>query len=168
MLIYGGKSAGCAPEVNQGQRVVRDMTDGLEGHTVTTDNLFTSYALAEELLKRKTALVGTIRRNKPELPPHLLQTRARPPRSSEFVFRKTTTAVSYVPKRGENVLLLSTKHREPAVSGGEHQKPVMIMDYNRCKGAVDSLDQVCAISNNNSHIYFIYTSFCGFLKSRHI
>ncbi|KAK7130472.1 hypothetical protein R3I93_019962 [Phoxinus phoxinus] len=130
MQIYAGKSAGCAPEVKQGQRVVRDMTDGLEGHTVTTDNFFTSYALAEELLKKKK-----------ELPPHLLQTRARAPRSSEFAFRKTTTAVSYVPKRGKNLLLLSTKHREPAVSGEEHQKPVMIMDYNRCKGAVDSLDK---------------------------
>ncbi|CAM4568341.1 unnamed protein product [Leuciscus chuanchicus] len=99
---YTTKSTGCAPEVNQGHRVVRDMTDGLEGHTVTTDNFFTSYALAEELLKKKIALVGTIQRNKPELPPHLLQTRARAPRSSEYAFRKTTTAVSYVPKWGKN------------------------------------------------------------------
>ncbi|CAM4572486.1 unnamed protein product [Leuciscus chuanchicus] len=50
-----------------------------------------------------------------------------------MVFRRVTKA---------DVLLLSTKHREPAVSGEEHQKPVMIMDYNRCKGAVNSLDKV--------------------------
>lgn len=51
-------------------------------------------------------------------------------------------AVSYMPKRGKNVLLLSTKHREPAVSDGEKKKPAAILDYNRCKGGVDNLDKV--------------------------
>ncbi|XP_071396353.1 piggyBac transposable element-derived protein 4-like [Centroberyx affinis] len=141
MQIYTGKPAG-SPEVNQGQRVVLEMTEGLQGNTVTCDNFFTSYALAEELLRRKLALVGTIRKNGPELPPQLLQTRQRAPRSSRFAFTRTHTAVSYVPKRGKNVLLLSTKHREPAVSHTEHQKPTIITDYNRCKGSVDNLDKV--------------------------
>lgn len=64
------------------------MTEGLQGNTVTCDNFFTSYALAEELLKRKTALVGTIRMNKPELPPQLLQTKQRALLSSLFAFKK--------------------------------------------------------------------------------
>ncbi|XP_042611078.1 piggyBac transposable element-derived protein 1-like [Cyprinus carpio] len=112
------------------------------GNTVTCDNFFTSYGLAEELLKRKMALVGTIRRNKPELPPQLLQIKHRALLSSLFAFTKTHTAVSYVPKQGKNVLLLSTKHREPALSDTEKKKPVIITDYNRCKGGVNNLDKV--------------------------
>uniref|UniRef100_UPI003AB0FFAC piggyBac transposable element-derived protein 4-like n=1 Tax=Centroberyx gerrardi TaxID=166262 RepID=UPI003AB0FFAC len=141
MQIYTGKAAD-SPEVNQGKRVVLDMTEGLRGNTVTCDNFFTSYALAEELLRRKMAVVGTIRKTKPELPPQLLQTRQRAPQSSLFAFTKTHTLVSYIPRRGKNVLLLSTKHREPAVSDKEHKKPTIIMDYNHCKGGVDNLDKV--------------------------
>ncbi|KAJ8358228.1 hypothetical protein AAFF_G00021470 [Aldrovandia affinis] len=115
MQVYTGKQEGARPEVNQGRRVVLELTEELQGygHTVSCDNFFTSYALAEELLRRKMALVGTIRRNKP----NLLQTRQRAILSSVFAFTKTHTAVSYVPKRGRNVLLLSTKHREPSVVG---------------------------------------------------
>lgn len=118
---------------------------GVQGNTVTCDDFFTSYGLAEELLKRKMALVGTIRTNKPELPPKLLQIKHRALLSSLFAFTKTHTAVSNVPKRGKNVLLLSTKHREPAVSDTEKKKPVIITDYNRCKGGVDNLEEVVVL-----------------------
>lgn len=142
MQIYTGKPPGSSREVNQGMRVTLQLTEGLQGHTVTCDNFFTSFALAEELLRRKLALVGTIRKNKPELPPQLLQLRQREILSSVFAFTKTAMAVSYMPKRGKNVLLLSTKHREPAVSDGENRKPAVILDYNRCKSGVDTLDKV--------------------------
>lgn len=171
MQIYTGKPAGSPPEVNQGKRVVLDMTEGLQGKTVTCDSFFTSYALAEELLKKKMTLVGAIRKNKPELPPQLLQTKQRAPRSSLFAFTKTHTLVSYIAKRRRNVLLLSTKHREPSVSNEEQRKPTMILDYNRCKGGVDNLDKVCAL--NDTHIGLFYqgshtfsnTKFKAFLRT---
>nr|XP_033504757.1 piggyBac transposable element-derived protein 4-like [Epinephelus lanceolatus] len=139
--IYLGKTDG-VPEVGQGQRVVTEMTRGLQGITVTCDNFFTSYALGQELLRRKIALIGTIRKNKPELPPNLLQIRGRAALSSLFAFTKNTTAVSYVPKRGKNVILISTRHREATVTEGPKKKPEIIMEYNRCKGGVDTLDKV--------------------------
>lgn len=74
MQVYTGKPRGGQPERNQGMRVVLDLTTGLQGHTVTCDNFFTSYALGQELLKRKMTMVGTVRRNKPELPSALLTT----------------------------------------------------------------------------------------------
>ncbi|XP_025754432.1 piggyBac transposable element-derived protein 4-like [Oreochromis niloticus] len=77
-----------------------------------------------------------------ELPPQLLRTRERAIFSSAFTFTLTHTVVSYVPRRGKNVLLLSTKHRTPDVSEEEKRKPVIIQDYNRCKGGVDNLDKV--------------------------
>ncbi|XP_034089798.1 piggyBac transposable element-derived protein 3-like isoform X2 [Gymnodraco acuticeps] len=144
LQVYTGQAAGSGPEVNQGMRVVLEMTEGLQGHIITCDNVFTSFALAEELLRRKLALVGTIRPNKPELPPILLQARARAILSSTFAFPKTHTLVSYIPRRGRNVLLLSTKHRSPDVSDEMKRKPVIIKDYNRCKGGVDNLDKVVA------------------------
>ncbi|XP_013771429.1 piggyBac transposable element-derived protein 4-like [Pundamilia nyererei] len=141
LQVYTGK-AGDRAEVNQGMRVALELTEGLQGNVVTCDNFFTSFALAEELLKRKVALVGTIRKNKPELPPRLLQTRGRAVLLSAFAFTLTHTLVSYVSRRGKNVLLMSTKHRTPDVSGEGKRKPVIIQDYNRCKGGVDNLDKV--------------------------
>lgn len=142
MSVYTGKKDGARPEVNQGKRVVLELVEGLEGHTVTCDNFFTSYGLGEELLRRRIAMVGTIRRNKPELPPKLLEVRQRAILSSIFAFSSTHTAVSYIPKRGKNVILLSTKHHEPAISDEVHRKPIIIMDYNKNKGGVDNLDKV--------------------------
>ncbi|KAJ4922323.1 hypothetical protein JOQ06_019049, partial [Pogonophryne albipinna] len=69
------------------------------------------------------------------------EARARAILSSTFAFTKTHTLVSYIPRRGRNVLLLSTKHRSPDVSDEIKRKPVIIKDYNRCKGGVDNLDK---------------------------
>ncbi|XP_063348689.1 piggyBac transposable element-derived protein 4-like [Pelmatolapia mariae] len=142
LQVYTGRAAGELAEVNQGMRVVLQMTDGLQGHVVTCDNFFTSFELAEELLKNKMALDGTIRQNKTEIPPVLRQTRGRAVYSSTFAFSLKHTLVSYIPRRGRNVLLLSTKHRRPEVSDDERKKPVIINDYNQCKGGVDNLDKV--------------------------
>lgn len=142
MQIYTGKPLDRSREVNQGMRVTLQLTEGLKGHTVTCDNFFTSFPLAEELLKRKMALVGTIRSNKRELPLKLLQLQNRKLLSSRFAFTRTAMAVSYIPKRVKNVLLLSTKHRKPAVSSDEKKKPEVILNYNKCKGGVDNLDKL--------------------------
>ncbi|XP_005914596.1 piggyBac transposable element-derived protein 4 [Haplochromis burtoni] len=143
LQLYTGRSESAKRQVSQGMQVVLDLTDGLKGHTVTMDNFFTSFPLAEELRKRKMALVGTLRINKPELPPQLLNIRHRELMSSVFAFSRNATLVSYVPKKSRNVLLLSTKHREPQVEISGKKKPQIILDYNKCKGAVDHLDQVC-------------------------
>ncbi|XP_070836495.1 large ribosomal subunit protein uL3 isoform X1 [Chaetodon trifascialis] len=142
MSVYTGKKDEAPPEVNQGKRVVLELVEGLQGHTVTCDHFFTSYELGEELLRRKMAMVGTLRRSKPELPPELLEVRQRAILSSVFAFTATHTAVSYLPRRGRNVILLSTKHREPAISNEAHRKPQIILDYNRNKGGVDNLDKI--------------------------
>ncbi|XP_069008593.1 LOW QUALITY PROTEIN: piggyBac transposable element-derived protein 4-like [Embiotoca jacksoni] len=103
LQVYTGKPDGGAPEKNQGMRVVLDMTQGLSGHNITCDNFFfISYKLGQELLKRKLTMVGTIRINK--LPPQLQTTKNRP---SKFVYTAGTSLVSYVPKKGKNVVLMS-------------------------------------------------------------
>lgn len=88
-------------------------------------------------------MVGTIRRNKPELPPALLATQDRDRFSSRFAFTNTHTLVSYCPKKRKNVLPMTILHRDAAVSTGEDKKPDGILDYNVNKGGVDNLDKVC-------------------------
>lgn len=53
MQVYTGKPPGMPREINLGRRIVLDMMDGFQGHIVTCDNFFTSYALGTELLKKK-------------------------------------------------------------------------------------------------------------------
>ncbi|XP_060766902.1 piggyBac transposable element-derived protein 4-like [Neoarius graeffei] len=142
MQVYTGKPTSGGPEKNQGMRVVLDMTEGLRGHNVTCDNFFTSYELGQQLLKRKITMVGTVRKNKPELPPALLASKEREVFSSKFAFTPTTTLVSYLPKKNKNVVLLSTLHRDASISDRADRKPAIILDYNSNKGGVDNLDKV--------------------------
>ncbi|KAF0043669.1 hypothetical protein F2P81_005006 [Scophthalmus maximus] len=93
-------------------------------------------------------MLGTIRRNKPELPQELVFARRRQVFSSRFAFSELATLVSYVPKRGKTVLLLSTGHPRPKIdSQRKDRKPHLILDYNRMKGGMDNLDKVLAAYN---------------------
>ena len=53
------------------------------------------------------------------------------------------TLVSYCPKKMKTVLLMTTLHRDAAVSTREDKKPNAILVYNRSKGGVDNLNKVC-------------------------
>ncbi len=123
LQVYLGRSASAPIERNQGMHIVLELTDELQGHTVTTDNFFTSFPLAEELQKRRMALVGTLRSKEPELPLKLLNIKHKEVLSSVFAFMHNKTTVPYVPKKRRNVLVLSTRHREPEVQGSGKQKP---------------------------------------------
>lgn len=137
--VYTGKKKGESPERNQGMRVVSDLTYGLTGHNLTCDNFFTSYKLAQLLLKRKITMVGTIRKNKPELPKAMLCNEDL--HSSAFYFTADTTVVNYVPKKRKSVILMSTLHNDAIISERNDKKPEIILYYNSTKGAVDTLDQ---------------------------
>ncbi|XP_032419785.1 piggyBac transposable element-derived protein 4-like [Xiphophorus hellerii] len=147
MQMYMGKLPRGIPEKNQGMRVVLDLTVGLREHNVTCHNFFTFYELDHQLLKRKMTMVGTVRKNKPELPHALLSIRGRAVFSSKFAFTPTTTLVSYLPKRNKNVSLLSTLHKTAEISDREDRKPDIILDYNCNKGSVDNLDKVIGMYN---------------------
>lgn len=140
---YLGKPPGSAAEKNQGLRVVNDLVHGLKGHNVTCDNFFTSYDLGQLLLKKQLTMIGTIRKNKPTIPPQLLQKNV-PKFSSTFAFTKDTTLVSYIPKKGKCVVLQSTLHHDRKIADTETKKPEMILDYNNTKGGVDTLDKLAS------------------------
>lgn len=144
--VYIGKPPNGKPEVNQGKRVVLEMTDGLKGRRVTADNFFTSYDLVIELQKRQLSYLGTIRKNKTFLPPLLLDLKKKPVGYSQFVFdnENKISIVSHVPKKNRVVLLMSSDHMNKNIKEDESKKPVMILDYNKTKGGVDLADKFVA------------------------
>ena len=99
MQVYTGKPVTGWPEKNQGMRVVLDMTASLKGHNITCDKIFSSHGLDQELLKRKLTMVGTVRKNKPQLPPALVLTRGREALSSKFAFTDTTSCVIFAQEK---------------------------------------------------------------------
>ena len=58
-----------------------------------------------------------------------------------FGFQQDFTIVSYVPKRGKAVVLLSSSHHSLEIDTEPPFKPEIITDYNQCKAGVDTLDQ---------------------------
>jgi hypothetical protein len=62
--------------------------------------------------------------------------------SSLFGFQDGLTIVSFVPKNNKAVLLLTSKHHDSQVDN-KTGKPIVILDYNKTKGAVDTFDQLC-------------------------
>jgi hypothetical protein len=55
---------------------------------------------------------------------------------------KPITLISYVPKRNKVVLLLSSKHHNNEVDSKDG-KPIIVLEYNKIKGAVDTVDYMC-------------------------
>ena len=116
------------------------------GRNLTTDNWYTSVSLAEDLLKMKVNLVGTTRKNKPDIPPEMMPNKNRKSLSSQFGFQKEMMMVSYVPKPKKAVILLSTMHSDASIdkTTRDKQKPSVVTFYNETKGGVDTANKKCA------------------------
>ncbi|XP_047137391.2 piggyBac transposable element-derived protein 4-like [Hydra vulgaris] len=153
-------------DVGQITRVVLELTDHLNGsgRHITADNFFTNIHLARALLGHKMTYTGTIKKNKGEIPKKLLPALHRPVYSSIFAFQNDSTIVSYVPKKNKAVILLSTFHHSNDIVMDHNEKPCIILDYNKYKGGVDTLDQVvrCYSSRRKSNRW-PFTMFCNIL-----
>lgn len=145
LQVYTGKTVGQGREQNQGERVVLDLTQDMQGsgRNVTTDNFFTSLSLSKKLSQRKITLLGTVRKNRRELPAEFVTTKGRQELSSIFAFSNDGMLVSYSPKRGKVVVLFSSMHNQPQIDASHPgKKPQIILDYNGTKGGVDTADQM--------------------------
>ncbi|XP_046674842.1 uncharacterized protein LOC124363627 [Homalodisca vitripennis] len=153
------------------KRVAEPVLNG--GRNLTMDNFYTSVPLANDLYHNyRTTVVGTIRKNKPDLPPEITNITGRAKCSTIFAFGKDPnkcTILSYVPnkKSKKNVIMLSTMHSDDTIdeSTGEQFKPDIITFYNSTKGGVDVVDRmkgeysVTRVSNR-----WPFTVFCGLLN----
>ena len=128
------------------QRVIKDLTTSIinSGRNVTCDNFFTDFSLAIELLEKNLTILGTLRKNKHEIPSSFQCSQKRKLLSTEFGFSKdyALTICSYVPQVNKTILLLSSMHSDNKIQENKPFKPNMILDYNATKGGIDTLDQL--------------------------
>jgi hypothetical protein len=139
-------------QYNSAKAVVTRLISDISGsaRNVTIDNWYTSIPLVESLLRdHKLTTVGTLRKNKREIPPEFLVTKNRPLVDSMFGFGESLTLVSYVPKskkqnKKKNVLLVSSMHHDDKIdqATGDDKKPEIITFYNSTKGGVDVVDMM--------------------------
>ncbi|CAG4917457.1 unnamed protein product [Colias eurytheme] len=123
--------------------------DGMFFGNVTGDNWFSSIELVDKLKQNGLTYVGTVRKNKRELPPEFLPNRTRPVGSTLFGFTNDKTLASYVPKKNQSVVMISSMHHDKTIDENSG-KPEIIEFYNSTKAGVDALDQKCANYSDSS------------------
>lgn len=69
---------------------------------VTADNWFSSIQLIDVLFERKLTYVGTLKKNKREIPPEFLPSKRREVGSTLYGFTKNITMLSHVPKKNKS------------------------------------------------------------------
>jgi hypothetical protein len=148
--IYAGKQPDGPHQVsNSPKDVVLRLTDCVanSGRNITTDNWFTSYELAKELLNKRITLVGTIRKNKKQIPTEFVTCKSMSLKSSKFGFHESITLVSYKAKLNKNVLTMSTLHHDNSIDPdtGDNKKPEVLTFYNSTKYGVDMVDKMSAL-----------------------
>lgn len=143
-VYVGTQPAGPYSVDNSAASITKRMVNIIynSGRNVTMDNWFTSIPLADDLLKKKVTIIGTIRKNKREVPPSFVSSKNRSVFSSYFGFSNNKTLVSYKANKNKIVILISTMHHDKQIAqvNKEKLKPEIIMDYNRTKSGVDTMD----------------------------
>lgn len=141
-IPYIGKTLQQRKDVPLPTHYVLELTKPIWGtkRNITVDNWFCSYQLAEELGNKQLTLVGTLRKNKPQVPPLMFEN--APVNSSKFLYQDDKTLLSYTPKKNKKVLVLSSMHFSGDVNE-QSKVPEIIEFYNLTKGGVDVLDKLC-------------------------
>jgi Transposase IS4 len=146
--IYEGKTS--IVEKNLGSDVVLRLTSPYQhnNHILYFDRYFTSPTLLDELLVRGIRACGTVRKDRVGLPP-TFKTVASEMEQGEMKYWQRGELGAVVWKDRKAVYLLTT-HKSPADityinrSGSTTQVaiPSVVLDYNKYKGGVDTIDQM--------------------------
>lgn len=144
--IYCGKQpAGPYATSNKPDDIVKRLIVPIENkkRNITTDNYYSSFLLAEYLLQKGITFLGTMKKNKREIPIEFLPSKTRSVNSHIFGFQENFCLTSSVPKKNKAVIFLSTMHNTSDVDE-DSKKSLVNLDYNSTKGGVDTVDQMCA------------------------
>ncbi|WKY06417.1 hypothetical protein Q1695_006534 [Nippostrongylus brasiliensis] len=111
----------------------------VQGRILCTDNWYTSMPLAHNLLKNKTDMIGTLRRNRKGVPQIIRDIKLQ---KGEVVNKQNLKRVLVLKwKDKKDILMMSIKHDASFPQNG---KPMVVVDYNKMKGFVDPSDQIAA------------------------
>ena len=117
-IIYTGKM-GNTRDINQGERVVKELAIGFKGsgRNISMDRFFTTLPLDKGLLSWNLTIVGTLKKDKPYIPQEMKASKTRQPLSTLFGFHDKVTICSYVPKKNK-----ATLHDDAKTSDEAHKK----------------------------------------------
>nr|CAH7722402.1 unnamed protein product [Callosobruchus chinensis] len=122
----------CGKEKVNGQPVAE------RGRTLITDNWYTSVNLAETLQTRSTHLIGTLRKNRKNLPKDVVEAKLKKGEIVAKQNKKNVVVMKWQDKR--DVLFLSTKHKDDMIEvthrEGPKRKPAAIIEYNNAKSFI--------------------------------
>lgn len=128
----GGKKAGTVSS-----EIVMSLCKNIlgKGHTVCTDNWYTSVDLAEKLIAKNTHLVGTLRKNRRGNSAEVVSKKLK---RRELIARENKSGITILKwKDKRDVLMLSTKHSAEMATVHKKfyscEKPKMVVDYNQTK-----------------------------------
>uniref|UniRef100_A0A1A9US35 DDE_Tnp_1_7 domain-containing protein n=1 Tax=Glossina austeni TaxID=7395 RepID=A0A1A9US35_GLOAU len=142
---YLGKDEGRESSIPLGEFVTSKLAQPYTGHgrNITVDNFFTSASVASKLLAKRTTLVGTIRRNKRELPKLARQAKDSMVRFSTILYKSEDFILTiYKAKPNKKVLILSSMHSSVQIETNDIRIPETIRFYNSTKFIVDVTDQI--------------------------
>ncbi|XP_023816101.1 uncharacterized protein LOC111948254 [Oryzias latipes] len=112
-----------------------------KGRNVTTDNFFTSLSLSQQLLSRKTTILGSVNKTRREIPQSARQT-DRDEFTTQVFSTTGATLTVYAPKRKKTVYILSSMHSVVQTENSTKRKPNTVALYNTTKCGVDVIDQM--------------------------
>ena len=148
LQIYSGKrsNAGCLTPTGVIITICKDIRH--KGHTIYTDNWYTSINLAEQLIDANTPLVGTIRKNRRGI---FGEIKSKKLKTGKLIAKQNQKRISILEwKDKRDILTLSTKHSAETVTISRKnytcQKSKVVVDYNAGKSPVDLPDQMIAYS----------------------
>ena len=101
-----------------------------------------SVTLAEWCLERNITIVGTLKSDRKGIPKEMKGVADREEKSIAFCYSEDekTMLLSYIDKKKkgkENILALTTMHKQVKLSVDERKKPHALVFYNHTKGGVD-------------------------------
>ncbi|CAK9833715.1 PiggyBac transposable element-derived protein 4 [Anthophora retusa] len=147
--VYTGKTLD--KESKTPTNVVLNLCESLfeKGHTLCTDNYYTSVDLANKLISKNMHLIGTLRPNRKENPKAVVTAKLR---RGEVIARENRNGITVMKwKDKRDVLVLSTKHSNEMENAttrtGVSWKPKIIIDYNKGKTPIDLSDQMSSYSS---------------------
>ena len=144
-LVYAGAGDENVSGPNHTTKVIMNLMSGYlgAGRSLFQDNFYNSVELVNSLLIEKTSVTGTLRPNRKNNPPELA---SRKLKKGESVQRWTPNGI-YVTKWKDkrDVWMISSEFSGDLVSSdnrrGSSRKPQSVVEYNKCMGGIDLVDQ---------------------------
>ncbi|XP_049286255.1 uncharacterized protein LOC125765306 [Anopheles funestus] len=134
--------------------VAMRLTEPIQGKqkTVILGPTFTSPELIKKLHESRTMVIGEVKKSYPDIPKAFASNKGRPEHSTLAAYHDTVTLVSYVTRRKELTLLMSSfteADPEESEESDENQKQnqhfQLVELYNRNKATVHSIQQMCTM-----------------------